>query len=80
VLQEAGALEEDLPDRISLTELEGLARRGERVHLLDVRTEASYLSSPSRAAGAVRAPAERTLEVVRRMGLPPGAWIVSYCT
>ncbi len=80
VLQEGAAVEEDLPDRLSLDELADLERRGEPVHLLDVRTEASYLSSPSRAAGAARAPAERAVEVVRTMGLPPGAWIVSYCT
>ena len=72
--------QEDDPLRITLDQLDALTRRGERVVLLDVRTDAAYRDSPVRAAGAVRVPPERAVEVVSSWGLPLDTWLVSYCT
>jgi NhaP-type Na+/H+ or K+/H+ antiporter len=72
--------QEEDPLRISLEQLEDLRRRGERVVLLDVRTDASYRDSPVRAAAAVRVPPERAVAVVSSWGLPLDTWLVSYCT
>jgi hypothetical protein len=76
----AAALDRGDPERITLEELDGLERRGEQVALLDVRTEGAYRESSERARGAVRVPPDRPVEVVGAWGLPPDAWLVSYCT
>jgi len=72
--------QEDDPLRISLELLDDLRRRGERVVLLDVRTDVAYRDSPVRAAAAVRVPPERAGAVVSSWGLPLDTWLVSYCT
>ena len=74
------ALDKGDPERITLEELDELERRGEQVALLDVRTEGAYRESSERARGAVRVPPDRPVEVVGAWGLPPDAWLVSYCT
>jgi sodium/hydrogen antiporter len=67
-------------DRITLAELDELARKGERLVLLDVRTEDAYRNSATTAAGAIRVPPDRATETVSALGLPKDAWLVSYCT
>jgi hypothetical protein len=68
------------PLRIGPEGLDELVRRGERVALLDVRTDSAYRESAERARGAVRVPPERAVEVVSSWGLPLDTWLVSYCT
>lgn len=67
-------------DRISLAELDDLLGRGEPVFLLDARKDDVYPASATRAAGAIRVPADRATETVSALGLPKNAWLVSYCT
>jgi NhaP-type Na+/H+ or K+/H+ antiporter len=68
------------PERIDLAGVDALIARGERVVLLDVRTDNSYASAAERARGAVRVPPERAVPALAAMNLPPDAWLVSYCT
>ncbi len=67
-------------DRITFAGLDELRRRGEQVVLLDVRKDGNYAGSAMRAAGARRVPPTRPVETVSAFGLPPDAWLVSYCT
>ena len=67
-------------DRISLAQLDDLARRGEPVVLLDVRKEPEYRDSATRAAGAIRVAPDRAPATVSALGLPRDAWLVSYCS
>lgn len=67
-------------DRILLSELDELLRRGEQVVLLDVRKDDPYRDSATKAAGAIRVPPDRATETVSALGLPKDAWLVSYCT
>jgi NhaP-type Na+/H+ or K+/H+ antiporter len=68
------------PERLTLEQLAELERRGAPRMLLDVRSAAAWEGSASQARGAVRAPAERAVEVVGAMNLPHDTWLVSYCT
>jgi NhaP-type Na+/H+ or K+/H+ antiporter len=64
---------------ITLEELERLQRLGERVILLDVRTERSLETSESMAQGAVRMPPEQVAAQARELRLPKDAWLIAYC-
>lgn len=58
--------------RITVEELQGLLRTGERVAILDVRSSREY--AWMHIAGALHAPPEE----LDRLGLPPEAQAVTY--
>jgi NhaP-type Na+/H+ or K+/H+ antiporter len=64
---------------ISLEELDRLQKSGEKVILLDVRTERSMETSESMAQGAVRMPPEHVVDQARKRQLPKEAWLIAYC-
>ena len=64
---------------VGLEELERLQKSGEKVILLDVRTERSMETSESMAQGAVRMPPEHVVEQARELKLPKDAWLLAYC-
>jgi sodium/hydrogen antiporter len=64
---------------ITLAEFERLRRLGEKVILLDVRTERSLETSESMAQGAVRMPPDHVVAQARELKLPKDAWLIAYC-
>ena len=64
---------------VGLEELERLQKSGEKVILLDVRTERSMETSESMAQDAVRMPPEHVVEQARELKLPKDAWLLAYC-
>ena len=64
---------------ITLEELDQLQKSGEKVILLDVRTERSRETSDSQAAGSVRMPPENVVQQARELKLPKEAWLIAYC-
>ena len=64
---------------ISLEELEQLQKSGEKVILLDVRTERSREPSEFQAKGSVRMPPEGVVPQAHEMKLPKDAWLIAYC-
>ncbi|MEX2283870.1 MAG: cation:proton antiporter [Gemmatimonadota bacterium] len=66
--------------RLTLDQLVELQKRGELLHILDVRTEKSFHSDTMMAAGALRINPDNAVEEVRRLGLPADAWLPLYCT
>jgi hypothetical protein len=65
-------------DRISLAEVRRLEEAGQRVVLLDTRTERTY-GRGGEARGAVRLPPDHVAERAHEMGLDHEAWLVAYC-
>jgi NhaP-type Na+/H+ or K+/H+ antiporter len=65
-------------DRISLADLRRLDDAGQRIVLLDVRTERTY-GRGGEARGAVRLPPDHVAERAHEMGLDHEAWLVAYC-
>ena len=66
-------------DGIRLEELKALRDVGAPVVLADVRREAEWEQADTLAAGAIRLSPERPADDARRVGIPPGAWVVLYC-
>jgi NhaP-type Na+/H+ or K+/H+ antiporter len=66
-------------ETITLAELDRLQKSGEKVVILDVRTERSLETSESMVQGAVRLPPEHVIERARELGLPKEAWLIAYC-
>jgi len=64
---------------ISLEELDQLQNSGEKVILLDVRTERSRETSDSQAEGSIRMPPENVVQQARKLKLPNDAWLIAYC-
>ena len=64
---------------VTLEEFERLRRLGEKVIVLDVRTERSLETSESMAQGAVRMPPEHVAAQARELQLPKDAWLIAYC-
>jgi len=64
---------------ITLEEFERLRRLGEKVIVLDVRTERSLETSESMAQGAVRMPPEHVVDHARELKLPKDVWLIAYC-
>jgi sodium/hydrogen antiporter len=64
---------------ITLGDLERLQKSGEKVILLDVRTERSTEGSETMAQGAIRMPPEHVAQQARELGLPKEAWLIAYC-
>jgi sodium/hydrogen antiporter len=64
---------------ITLEELSRLQNSGDKVVILDVRTERSRETSDSQAAGSVRMPPENVVAQARELNLPKDAWLIAYC-
>ena len=64
---------------ITLDELDQLRKAGERVVLLDVRTERSRDTSDLQAKGSVRISPEHVVAQANQLKLPKEAWLIAYC-
>ena len=64
---------------VTLEELERLQKSGEKVILLDVRTERSRDTSDFEAEGSIRMEPENVVIQARKLGLPKDAWLIAYC-
>lgn len=64
---------------ITLEELDQLQKSGDKVILLDVRTERSRDTSDFQARGSVRMPPENVVAQARELDLPKEAWLIAYC-
>jgi len=64
---------------ISLEELDRLQKSGDKVILLDVRTDRSRDTSELQAEGSIRMPPENVVAQARELGLPKEAWLIAYC-
>jgi NhaP-type Na+/H+ or K+/H+ antiporter len=68
------------PERITLDEVRRLQAAGERVRLLDVRTERTYRESDTQARGAIRLSPEGNVAArAAELALPRHDWLVAYC-
>lgn len=67
------------PEMITLEELDRLQESGEKVIVLDVRTERSIETSDSMAQAAIRMPPEHVADQARELKLPKEAWLIAYC-
>jgi NhaP-type Na+/H+ or K+/H+ antiporter len=67
------------PNIVTLEDLDRLEASGEKVIVLDVRTERSMETSESMAQGAVRMPPDHVVEQARELQLPKDAWLIAYC-
>jgi hypothetical protein len=67
-------------EKITLDEVRRLQAAGERVQLLDVRTERTYSETDTQARGAIRLPPEGNVAVrAAELALPRHDWLVAYC-
>jgi len=64
---------------ITLEELDRLQESGDRVILLDVRTERSRDTSDLQAQGSIRMVPENVVAQARELALPKEAWLIAYC-
>ena len=64
---------------VTFEELEQLQKSGDKVILLDVRTERSRDTSDFEAEGSVRIVPENVVIQARELGLPKDAWLIAYC-
>jgi NhaP-type Na+/H+ or K+/H+ antiporter len=70
---------EDVPERITLEELEALQGRAEPVVIVDARTDRSYGADPRLALGAVRVRPEDPVRDATALRLSRQATIAVYC-
>ena len=64
---------------VTFKELEQLQKSGEKVILLDVRTERSRDTSDSQAEGSIRMEPENVVIQAQKLKLPKEAWLIAYC-
>lgn len=64
---------------VTLEELERLQKSGDKVILLDVRTERSRDTSDLEAEGSIRMPPENVVMQAQKLRLPKDAWLIAYC-
>lgn len=65
---------------ITFGDLERLQKGGDKVILIDARTERSREPSDSQAAGSIRLrPEQDSASQARKLGLPKEAWLIVYC-
>jgi NhaP-type Na+/H+ or K+/H+ antiporter len=76
----APAARDRVPERITIPEMQQLREQGERVTVLDVRTERSYRDDPQIAVGAIRMPPDDAVRMARERGLDHHGTLVLYCT
>jgi sodium/hydrogen antiporter len=73
------APDEEVPERITISELRALLDRKEPVVIVDARTERSYRDDPHRARDAVRMPPDEAVRTARQLGLHQHGTLVVYC-
>lgn len=66
-------------ETISPAEVASLIARGERVHLLDVRSTRGFLNSEEVLEGSSRVDPERPKKVVNELAIPKEDWLALYC-
>lgn len=76
----AAATEQSVPERITIEEMQRLQQAGERITVVDVRTERTYQTDNQQAAGAIRLPPDDAVRVARQLGLDHHGTVVLYCT
>ena len=64
---------------VTLEELERLQKSGDKVILLDVRTERSRDTSELEAEGSVRMEPDNVVLQAQKLKLPKDAWLIAYC-
>ena len=64
---------------VTLEESERLQKSGEKVILLDVRTERSRDTSDFEAEGSIRIVPENVVMQAQKLRLPKDAWLIAYC-
>jgi sodium/hydrogen antiporter len=69
----------EVPQRITIEEMQELQRAGEPVVLLDVRTERTFESDAFIASGAVRMPPDDAVRLAAAHRIPWKATLVAYC-
>ena len=69
----------EVPEHITLDELQALQRAGEPITLLDVRTERTFQSDPFIARGAIRMPPDDAVRVATAGRISWKATLVAYC-
>jgi hypothetical protein len=68
-----------VPEKIDIPELLRLQAAGERMVILDVRTDRALEGSDHTALGAIRLHPERPVQEAERLTLPREAWLVAFC-
>ena len=66
-------------ERISLEELAALRASDTPLRILDVRSDTSFASSESLAAGALRVSAVQAVQRMTELAVPRDSWIVAFC-
>ena len=66
-------------ERLTIPAMLKLQEAGERVVVLDVRTERTYRESDQQARGAIRIPPDQARERAAELALPREAWLIAYC-
>jgi NhaP-type Na+/H+ or K+/H+ antiporter len=74
-----GAAGPELPQRISIDEMQELQRAGEPVVVLDVRTGRTFETDPFIAQGAIRMPPDDAVRLATAHRIPWKATLVAYC-
>jgi uncharacterized membrane protein len=69
-----------LPDRISIEQFRSFQAHDKPIVMVDTRSDRSFAASERIVLGAIHAPADRAVAVMRAQGVPQDAWIVTYCT
>lgn len=64
---------------VTLDELDQLQKSGDRIVLLDVRTDRSRDTSEEQARGSVRVPPDDTVSQARKLNFPKETWLIAYC-
>jgi sodium/hydrogen antiporter len=79
LLMRNGSRDVSMQTRMTLDELHNVMESGRPVHVLDVRSHASF-DPDNMAEGATRVNPDYVVAEVKRMGLPRDAWLALYCT
>jgi NhaP-type Na+/H+ and K+/H+ antiporter len=66
-------------ERISVEELAAPRASDTRLRILDVRSDTSFASSESLAAGALRVSADQAVQRMTELAVPHDSWIVAFC-
>jgi NhaP-type Na+/H+ or K+/H+ antiporter len=64
---------------ITLEELDQLQKSGDRIIILDARTDRSRDTSELQATGSVRLQPDNVVPNARKLDLPKDAWLIVYC-